>query len=330
MPDAAPTLRSPIQLWLKTAVTLTLVALIAAIVPWGELWRHAKQLDPQVWLLALAAFVAAHALGICKWRTVIHAGRAKLSQTEAVHCYGAGLFANMFLPTIAGGDALRAVLAGRLTRRYSVVICAGLADRLIDTAAVVSLAALGALLSRHAWPSEVVIGGAAAAALGVIGVLSLILVLRHYARSRRPARFARPALRAAVAARRLWRQPRVGLLVFVCSLIIQSTVVALHAWLGHSVGIDVPWTVWLFAVPLSKLVGMLPISIAGLGVREASLAGLLLLASVPAEQGILVSLLWRTILVTSGLLGGLCWGLVGTRGGALENRPSEALPASQS
>ncbi|MGC1346557.1 MAG: hypothetical protein WA863_10765, partial [Methyloceanibacter sp.] len=66
----------------------------------------------------------------------------------------------------------------------------------------------------------------------------------------------------------------------------------------------VPIAAWFFAWPLSKIIASLPLSLAGLGVREASLAGLLApLGAAPASI-IATGLLWQTILFTTGLIGG--------------------------
>ena len=50
---------------------------------------------------------------------------------------------------------------------------------------------------------------------------------------------------------------------------------------------------------------MVPISIAGLGVREASLAALLSPLGANPAKVVAVGLLWQTILFAGGLIGGL-------------------------
>jgi uncharacterized membrane protein YbhN (UPF0104 family) len=59
------------------------------------------------------------------------------------------------------------------------------------------------------------------------------------------------------------------------------------------------------AWPLAKLLAVAPVSVAGLGVREASLAGLLSQFGAEPAAVVAVGLLWQSILFAGGLLGGL-------------------------
>jgi uncharacterized membrane protein YbhN (UPF0104 family) len=77
----------------------------------------------------------------------------------------------------------------------------------------------------------------------------------------------------------------------------------LNYLLGSSVGIDVAVTAWAVAWPLSKLIAIVPISLAGLGVREGLLVAFL--RPFGAEAGLVVGagILWQTILLAGGLSG---------------------------
>jgi uncharacterized membrane protein YbhN (UPF0104 family) len=59
--------------------------------------------------------------------------------------------------------------------------------------------------------------------------------------------------------------------------------------------------------PLAKIASLMPISLGGLAVREASLAALLLPFGVPVATSVVCSLLWQTVLITGGLAGGVIW-----------------------
>jgi len=180
-------------------------------------------------------------------------------------------------------------------------------DRLSDMIALALLAAGGGLLSRGqltGWTAQLLSFGLVLG-LGVTLVGVPLLVRRPIRRW--PPRLRRPVARSLVALRRLWRQPAVFARGLILSLAIQGSFVLLNAWIGRSVGIDVPLAVWFLTWPLAKTAGLLPISLGGLAVREASLATLLLPFGVPAAQAVVASLLWQTVLIAGGLLGGLIW-----------------------
>ena len=113
--------------------------------------------------------------------------------------------------------------------------------------------------------------------------------------------------RALVGLRRLRRQPTVAAGGLLLSLLIQGGFVLLNAGLGAALGLNLSIGVWFFAWPLAKVVSLLPISLGGLAVREASLASLLIPFGVPAALGVTVALLWQSVLIAGGLLGGATW-----------------------
>ena len=78
----------------------------------------------------------------------MNAGRAGLRGPDAVRCYAMGLFANLFLPSLVGGDVLRAGLIMGATRRRAAVILGSLADRGVDVAGLAFLLAIGGWLAR--------------------------------------------------------------------------------------------------------------------------------------------------------------------------------------
>jgi hypothetical protein len=110
-----------------------------------------------------------------------------------------------------------------------------------------------------------------------------------------------------VALRRLARNPGAAATALALSLTIQSSFVLLNRMLGQAIGIEVPVAVWFLVWPLAKIAGLMPISLGGLAIREATLAALLAPFGVPFAVGVVCSLLWQTVLIVGGLLGGLAW-----------------------
>jgi uncharacterized membrane protein YbhN (UPF0104 family) len=217
----------------------------------------------------------------------------------------------MWLPGIVGGDVLRAVLASRVTARPETVILGAVADRLIDTVTMALLLTSGALLVRGMLPAAAARGlTAGILAAAVAGATVLTLALRRPLR-RWPRRLRRPAGRGLVALRRLTRRPATAITALALSLFIQGGFVLLNAWIGHDLGITVPLGGWLLAWSLAKLAATLPVSLGGLGVRDATLAALLVPFGVAVSLGVVASLVWQSVLIVGGLVGGLVWLVLG-------------------
>ena len=295
------------KIWTKVLISASLLALLLVLLPWHQVREALGRLPAPVWAGVLACFLAGHTLGVGKWRLFVNAGRAGLGRLDATLCHAAGLFANLCLPSIIGGDLLRMGLAGRLTRRHEAAVWGGVMDRVTDMIALALLVCGGGLLARNAlpgWGTQVL---TVALAVGIgVGVVAIPFILRRPI-ARWPKKLRRPVGRSLVALRRLRRRPGIATLGLGLSLTIQGGFVLANAWMGRSVGIDVPLAVWFLVWPLAKIASLLPISLGGLAVREASLAALLVPFGVPVARSVVCSLLWQTVLIAGGLLGGLVW-----------------------
>jgi glycosyltransferase 2 family protein len=147
---------------------------------------------------------------------------------------------------------------------------------------------------------------AALVGLVVIGLATLLLplALRHPLR-RWPKRLRRRVGRSLVALRRLARAPGPALTALALSLAMQAAFILISAWLGAAVGAHAPLWAWFIAWPLAKVAAMLPVTLGGLGVRDAALAGLLVPWGVPAAYGVVASLAWNAVNIGGALLGGV-------------------------
>ncbi|HUR29314.1 MAG TPA: lysylphosphatidylglycerol synthase transmembrane domain-containing protein, partial [Planctomycetota bacterium] len=231
------------KLFLKVAVSAALLAavLYLAFHKQGEraqaTWDAVQGLEPRLWLGVLAAFAAGHLVGAFKWRFNVNLADAGLKLVDALQCYGAGLFSNLFLPSIVGGDALKAWLAGKVTGRLEAAILGGVTERLIDTLALLALIVIGGFVSQQGVEGmygQVILVGSLVATLATLLFLPLLLRTKL---ARWPRKLRRPLARSMVSLRRVARRPLAALGVFCLSLAIQSWFVLLNAWLGKAIGI---------------------------------------------------------------------------------------------
>lgn len=308
----------PRSLWIwlaKGGVSAGLLALILYLVPTGELWAALRAIPPWLWVSVVAAFLASHVIAAFKWWWLA-ARPAGVSYRAGLRAHFAGLVANLCLPGVAGGDVVRAGLALRDTPHKAQVGVGSVADRAVDCLALLLLAGGAALLlmRRPEAPSELVLQLAAAA-----GLISIVALLALYLLLKLPRRGA--IGRVADAVRTLLRQPGALMLCLLLSLCVQSALICLNVLLARSAGLDVPVAVWFLAWPLAKLVSTAPISLAGLGIREASLAALMVPFGASAARVVAVGLIWQSVLLAGGLLGGLVVLLSGRRSAADRTGP---------
>jgi uncharacterized membrane protein YbhN (UPF0104 family) len=296
-----------LKLWKKITISALLLALLLYFLPWSQMRGAIERLPLVVWVGVLAGYVAGHTCGVFKWRILVNSARAGLSRVDAALCYCAGLFANLFLPSIVGGDVLRIGLVARITRRPVAALWGGVMDRMTDVLALLVLMSIGGLTARQSlngWFGNALL---AATCLGIGAALLIVMFALGRKLTSWPRKLRRPLARALLGLRRLRRRPQDALITFALSLSVQGSFVLLNAWLGGAIGIDVSLSVWLLVWPMAKFAALVPVTLGGLAVREASLAALLLPFGVPPALSVACSLLWQAVLMVSGLLAGLVW-----------------------
>lgn len=263
------------------------------------------------WLFALLGYLLAHSVGALKWRLMVNSAGAGLRFAEAACCYGGGLFGTLFLPSIVGGDFVRLALALGRSRRRAAVLLGNAADRLVDIAALGTLAVLGVALlpgslsaERPAWLSRGRLF--LLLALATLGVaLALVAVCRSPLIKRLSFRNRRRLVRLRQALQTLAKRPRAVVLAWTLGVSVQGTFILLTMRIAEGCGLHLPLRVWLFAWPLAKLAALVPVTQGGIGVREAALVGLVTPFGASPAQTLAAGLIWEAVIVAGGLLAGL-------------------------
>src|SRR5690606_18090390 len=103
--------------------------------------------------------------------------------------------------------------------------------------------------------------------------------------------------------RDLRRRPQAFLAAGAISLAVQCAFVLTNVWLAAHMGIATPLAPWFLGWTAAKLSAILPISLGGIGVREATLVSVLGAYGAPAEAVLATGILWQAAIV-AGSLGG--------------------------
>jgi uncharacterized membrane protein YbhN (UPF0104 family) len=253
----------------------------------------------------LLIYCLLHLLGVTKWRMLINTGGAQLTFAQAVRCYYWGLFGNIFLPSIVGGDIVRGGMAFLFSQSRAAIILGSLADRVQDAVGLLVVAFIGIALLPGSVDYRIrvrllTIAGVLLVA-GLAGLGSLFIV---------PARkFPVKARRIMVKLRRgifaMYRNPARMLTCLTLGMLLQTSLTAINYELGEMAGLHLPFAVWLFAWPLAKLSAMVPLTQGGIGVREVAMVSLMAPLGGPAVLTAAVGLAFQAILITGGLMGGL-------------------------
>jgi glycosyltransferase 2 family protein len=296
----------------RAAGSALVLGLLFWFLPRDAIVEGFARVPPTLFPVVVFFFLLGHAVTAAKWWWLIDRG---IPFTTALQAHFAGLAANLCLPGAAGGDAVRAGFAQLHMRDGAKVAAGAVADRLIDTLGLACLSIIGLLMLRgqggHA-------GQAAQATIVMLIAMGTVvfafpqLIVRVWtAFPKLPARSL--ALRTAEAFASLGRHPGLLLATLVVSMAVQVLFIWLAIQLAKAVGVNVPLGAWVFAWPLAKIIAVLPISLGGLGVREASLAALMAPFGADAAQVVASGLVWQAVLYVSGAIGAVVLALSGVR-----------------
>jgi len=219
-----------------------------------------------------------------------------------------GAFFGQLLPSTVGGDAARIVLLARSGAGWAKATHSVVADRVIGLLmlAVIVLGCILMTFARVADPlARLALFGVAAAAIAGASVFLLLRVYPFSLITRLP--FGGHLAEASSLALNVLRVPRTASIVTICSLAGHLAAVGIAWCCAKALASPVPLLDLVALLPPVLLIATAPVSIAGWGLREGTMATAFTLAGLPAQDGVLISLLFGLVYVAVGCVGGLVW-----------------------
>jgi uncharacterized membrane protein YbhN (UPF0104 family) len=221
-----------------------------------------------------------------------------------------GMYYNFFAPSTIGGDVLQAEAAKRYIGGRWPSYVTIISNRIIALFAVMVLAVIFSGIWLLFWDndSDYALYASSALFLVAMGAIAVLFCFRSltgvlesgggrwkiWALTARK-RFADYLEKTDVIA-------KVFALAVISNLIGQVAIVWI---LAEGIGVDVPVLFHFFAVPLIIIVTLIPITLNGIGLREAAFVYLYASEGVAAADAVAISVVLTGLLLLFGLLGGL-------------------------
>lgn len=283
IPKAAASLGHADPRWIGAFLGLSTIAVLASVVEWGVLIRT----------------VAAHAPdhpSLFSWR--------RLSSS-----YLQSLFFTQVLPAGVGGDAVRTVEMGKHVG-HSRVLASLAGSRMAGMLGMAIWGLAAAVVLRALLGTGILLGVAGLAAVIVLIWLSALSSDRlhiHTAVGRVSKALGR-ALNSFTEAFSSYRaHPHA---------VAQSLLVGAAGWgvnlfalelAARAVGVDLSWTVFAVAIPVTLLAALVPFSVNGLGVREGVLVAFLAHMGISTTHAGALTLLVDLQMVPFAIIGAALW-----------------------
>jgi hypothetical protein len=293
---------------LKVLVSAALLYFAVAKIDLADLASR-FELATMGWVAAATAVVLIQILaGAVRWSEISAECEISLPLMRAIRFNMIGAFFNQTLPSSIGGDAVRLTLLARSGAGWRAATYSVFVERAVGliALAVVILAALP-------WSYRLIGDPAGRLALLLIEVAALSggFVFLALGRLRWPwlRRWwgTHHLYACSTIANRVLFSRRHGPKLAALSVLVHLLAVVAAWCVVQSIKAPVSFSQLIQLVPPVMLVTMMPISIAGWGVREASMGLAFSYAGLAATEGVNISLLFGIVYFIVGAIGGLVW-----------------------
>ena len=275
-----------------------------------------------MWLMLSVAslFVVQTWVAARRWGVILRHHHVDIRAFIVLRICFIGAFFNQILPSSIGGDVARAWYVYRNGGSKRVSIITVLSDRIYGMITLTALALVVIpVLTRYSIGSRALY---AVVALVMAASSSLLAVfwLDHLPKRAQSWPFIRHLGSLSAAVRGLAADGAAVVPLLVLSFLIHVITISAIVTLLAAVTTQANLVLCAALVPAIMLVAMVPVSIAGWGVRESVMIYGLGLAGVGAEAALIVSILVGLSLAAVGLLGGLIWMIQINRGNSQASR----------
>jgi hypothetical protein len=248
-----------------------------------------------------------------RWRLLLDAQDVKLKSRTLLGSYLVATFFNNFLPSNVGGDVIRIRDTAGATRSKTLATTIVLVDRALGLMALVLISAVGATAAARyygsgaspIWPSWLWAVFLVAAAI----TAPVVYAPEGFGRLLQPLTIVHPEWvgkridKLTAALSRFRERPSALAGCFSGAVFVQGLMVVFYLAVVYALKIPISASELAVIVPISLVVQMLPVSVNGLGLREATFSFYFTRLGLPIESAVLLSLMGAAVLMVFSLSG---------------------------
>ena len=282
--------------------------------------RMTRDADPWLLMLSVAIFPITILVTSIRWRRLLAALDIHLPLTKTLALNWVGLFYNTFIPMgSTGGDLLKAYYAAKHTPHKTRAVMSVLVDRIIGLLVLIilggTIAGIYYLMSPNKLdPAVRACRSVSLTAILIMCGIAAFLMVGFSARLRSLTRFEKVLtklpmqrhVQSAVEVMAIYRQrPRLVLWSMMVTVPVHVTVIVSAMLAGKAFGLPLSSGYYFIVVPVTVLVGAIPISPQGAGVMEFFAINLTARQGATVSQAFALTMSIRVVQIFWNLVGGL-------------------------
>lgn len=301
---------------LRVGVSIVILVFLFRMVDKKNLLEIVKNADKPLLIVAFLVFASSYVLCILRWDMLLKAADIRLPLKRIIISSGGGFFFSIFLPSTIGGDLMRSIDLAMHTKKSHEVVATVLLDRLSGYIGLVSVALLAVLLGwNYVGDNPTVLFSVGVITIVLIGVLLVLFnkllygkinKLLHSPQAGKIREFIKDLHQEIHIFRHHKDVVTKNLLVSVAIQVISP----LAFWIiALSIGIKINILYFFIFIPIIGAITLLPISIGGLGLRDATTIFFFAKAGVGKDLSFAMSLVSFLFILIIGIIGGIIYAL---------------------
>jgi hypothetical protein len=313
-----PPLRRPTLVWLlKAVVSAALLGLLFAQTDLDSLQQAVGRASLPWLAAALGLYLVMVLTSAWRWNLLLAAQRVSVSAGTLVNSFLVATFFNHFLPSNIGGDVIRirdtSRPAGSIGRATTIVVI----DRVLGLLGLLLVAAVAATLAGVdvgsasppvgppvLWLAFVLAAGGFAL---LVASPHLVVTLLRPTRLIDREGLRQRAIKLVEMLATFRAQPGALASCFAGAIVAQAVLVLFYVAIARSLDIPISPLHLAVVVPMSFVVQLLPVSVNGFGVREATFTYYFVALNLPIESALVLSLLGAGLVLLFSLSGGVLY-----------------------
>ncbi|MDD4908226.1 MAG: lysylphosphatidylglycerol synthase transmembrane domain-containing protein [Candidatus Omnitrophica bacterium] len=277
-----------------------------------SIWDIIKGADWALLFLGFLINALSYLLGVYRWKMYLDGAGVRLPFKRVLISFSGGPFFNLFLPSTIGGDVVKGIDLAMHTKKPKEIVASMLLDRLSGYAAMVIISVTAVLLGYHLINDPIV--------LLVVGLVTFVLVcafltlFNNFIFEKVSKFLNKKGGRIAGALQRLHQEiylfrNRKKLLVknFLLSMVIQASAPLAFYVIALSLGLKTNIIYFFILIPVIAAITMLPVSIGGLGLRDASTIFFFAKVGIDNHVSFAISLLGFFYILVISVMGGILY-----------------------
>jgi uncharacterized protein (TIRG00374 family) len=300
-------------LFLSIVITAVLLFFLFRQVDKKSLFEIIKKSDKLLLFFAFLISSLNYILGFYRWHMLLKVLKINLSVKRIITSFSGGIFFNVFLPSTIGGDLVRSMDLSAHTQKPAEILSTVFLDRLSGYIGLV-IVTLVALLFGWKFIEDATVFGTLLFIVGLLIAVLLVLFNNFLYRkinsmlNSADSGKIRDLLTNLHQKIYYFREHKSVMLknIFI-SILIQTVAPLAFYFISLSLGIDTNIACFFIFLPIIGAITLLPISIGGLGLRDASTIFFFSKVGVSKDVSFAMSLISFFFLLVFAAIGGFIY-----------------------